>query len=78
MALRALGLENLSSCLGGHGDEVEVGVAVMLLLYSADAECGLVLGGQAFLRERPGASVGHKRGVENAFRPMILRYTRFV
>lgn len=52
MALRALGLENLSSCLGGHGGEEEVGVAVVFLICSADAEGGLVLEGQAFLREQ--------------------------
>lgn len=51
MALRALGLENLSSCFGGHGGEEEVGTAVVLLFASADAESSLVLLGQAFLRE---------------------------
>lgn len=51
MALRALGLENLSSCFGGHGGHEEVGVAAVFFLSSADAEDGLVLVGQAFLRE---------------------------
>lgn len=51
MALRALGLENLSSCFGGHGSEEEVGAAVVLLLASAESEGGLVLVSQAFLRE---------------------------